>query len=274
MKRVYFDTNVFGGFLPDNPGTLKDFARLSGNGFRYYSSIDVFGELAANRDKEKFIEQFGYVSKLIPAENYYRQPKDLVHCDVGRFLGKVPVSLLAPRDSVLRAQELVQKVYLDEDMKKARAQHIDGYRDFMRSEKEALETVFREIQEPERIPRDFEVYWNSLRSRDLLRSSLEELLRPLPTKIPSSAIPRLLQDLAAYKAIFMGLIILKLHPFTRVLEICPARRGDKGDLRHSIIGAYNDIFVSRDQPFRNFLSVARPLLPFEVISPEEFLARA
>ena len=271
LMRVYLDTNIVGSFLRDLPEKIDAFKRAETMGFRYYASTEGISEFACNSDIASFERQVHMLRQLIADNCFYKQPKQLVQCDLWRLTGKRVVSLLAGPDEISQILSLTIRSHGHTGFIRDRKAYVEGNLDFFKSVKVAMNKVDTLTKDFVSSPCPFEEYWASITSSDALRKYLEEICRDLSCTLDSDQLKKLSHELSSYRATYAYILILALFLYSRLMKLQGSHRGDGVDIRHAIAGAYCDIFLTRDQRFRDLLKLGGDLWPYTVMSPEEFL---
>lgn len=267
--RVYIDTNIVGSYLRDFPEKLAQFKAAEHRGYRFYASTDGISELACNTDFKSFETQLSTLRTLVSENCIFKQPRDLVRSELLRLTSQAIVSpLLSPFEISEMLPFIVHK-YTEKEFRVLQTQQHTDKRDFLAWDKDMSAKVDRLIGK-DAMPGTFDEYWAFSKSSGELRATLDSICKTNGSNLDAETLDRLLET-TSFKAIHVEALLTRLFPFTRLKKLKAPHKGDSIDIRHAVAGAYCDIFLSRDNGFREFFSIAGNVWPYKVMSPDDFL---
>ena len=261
--RVYLDTSVIGGYLRDVPARIDDFERVKAKGHKYYASTDVFSELACTSDRSRFAEQWRVLQRLVNPNCYYKQPRELVKCELQRLKRSGVCSLMVPSEEILQMLALVPGSHSE-----TRKKHLAIGSDFSKFNRSSR-NVAGKIRDA--LPNDFMQCWARIKAVGEFDKACQDICQEHSPRLTSDELDELRTEPPRYRVIFTKILTLKLFPYCQAKGLSCPSKGDAGDLRHAVVAAYCDILLTRDIRFIEFLNRASQLLPYKVMSPEMFL---
>lgn len=270
--RVFLDTNIIGGFLRDSPDRLGEFQRARQAGVRYFSSTDVASELACNPDIASLQKQLAMLRGLVSDDSFYREPQELIRAELWRLQARGLLQILVPASEIAKRLPLLLCHHGERQFQDLRDHHRSQNRQFLEEDRASTTALLELAKSTPDLPKTFEDFFRWAGAIEGGPNPLGTMSRHLGCPMTEGDWGKFRKNPSEYRVICSWMVILRLFPYSRLVNIRAPHEGDSIDCRHAVAGALCDVILTRDKAFRRFLGLAGSFLPYSIKSPDEFLA--